>query len=35
VTSRVGTAYPTRTPELTPGFSGNRGAQSLVFCVVF
>ena len=35
VTSGAGTAYPARTPEFTPVFSGIRDAQSLVFCVMF
>ena len=28
------TVYPSEAPELTPGFSGVRLAQSLVVCVV-
>jgi len=30
-----GTAYPSGAPEFTIGFSGDRVARSLVFCVVF
>jgi hypothetical protein len=33
--SGAGTAYPSRTPEIIPGFCGVRVARSLVFCVVF
>ena len=32
VTSRTGTAYPSATPEFTPGFSEVRVFRSLVFC---
>jgi len=35
VTSGAGTAYLSGAPEFTPGFSGVRVAQSLVFCVVY
>ena len=34
-TCGAGTAYPTRAPEFTPGFSGIRVARSLVFCTMF
>ena len=29
------TAYPSGTPDFTPGFSGVRVARSLFFCVMF
>ena len=32
-TSGAGTAYPSGAPEFTPGFSGVRFPQSLVFCL--
>ena len=31
----AGTVYPSGAPGFTPGFSGVRVAQSLVFCVMF
>ena len=34
-TSGAGTAYPSGTPEFTPGFSGVRVTWSLVLCVCF
>jgi hypothetical protein len=33
-TCGAGTAYPPRTLEFTPGFSGIRVARSFVFCAV-
>jgi len=32
-TSGIGTAYPSTTPEFTPGFSGVRVTRSLALCV--
>jgi len=34
-TCGAGSAYPSGAPEFTPGFSGVRLAQPLVFCVRF
>ena len=35
VTNRAGTTYPSVAPKFDIGFSGARGTQSLVFCLVF
>jgi hypothetical protein len=35
VTSGAGSAYPSRAPAFTPGFSGVRVTRSLVLCVMF
>jgi len=35
VTSGAGTAYPSGTPEFTPGFKGFRVTRSLVLCLCF
>jgi hypothetical protein len=32
-TNKAGTAYPSETPEFTPGFSEIRVTRSLVLCV--